>query len=300
MFPISNGMKKLILLDTHALIHRFFHALPPLTTVRGEPVNAVYGVANVVLKILREQKPDYLAACFDRPEKTFRSEAFKEYKIHRMAAVPELIAQFKITRELLDKFKIKIIEMAGYEADDLIGSLVEKFNPSTSSGQGDLKIIIISGDLDLLQLVDGEKVVVQFLRRGMSDTFIYNEKTVFDRYNLKPKQLPDLKGLLGDASDNIPGVKGFGPKTATPLIQKYNTLENLLDNLWEIPDKIGNKLEAQKDIALFSKNLATINLDVPLAIENLEDLKVSPLDVKALGEYFKYLGFASLVNRLPN
>src|SRR3989338_3921605 len=188
--------KKLILLDTHALIHRFFHALPPLTTVRGEPVNAVYGIANTVLKILREQKPDYLAACFDRPEKTFRSEAFKEYKIHRLAAVPELIAQFKITRELLDKFKIKIIEMAGYEADDLIGTLAEKFNPSASSGQADLQIIIISGDLDLLQLVDDEKVVVQFLRKGMSDTFIYNEKTVFERYNLKPKQLPDLKGLL--------------------------------------------------------------------------------------------------------
>lgn len=286
-------MKKLILLDTHALIHRFFHALPPLTTIRGEPVNAVYGIANTVLKILREQKPDYLAACFDRPEKTFRSEAFKEYKIHRLAAVPELIAQFKITRELLDKFKIKIVEMAGYEADDLIGSLVEKFR-----SEPDLKIIIISGDLDLLQLVDNEKVVVQFLRKGMSDTFIYNEKTVFDRYNLKPKQLPDLKGMLGDASDNIPGVKGIGPKTATPLIQKYGTLENLLENLWEIPDKIGNKLEAQKDIALFSKNLATIKCDVPLAMESLEDLKVGPLDVKMLSEYFKFLGFASLINRL--
>lgn len=286
-------MKKLILLDTHALIHRFFHALPSLTTVRGEPVNAVYGIANTVLKILREQKPDYLAACFDRPEKTFRSEAFKEYKIHRLAAVPELIVQFKITRELLDKFKIKIMEMAGYEADDLIGSLVEKFRL-----EPDLKIIIISGDLDLLQLVDGEKVVVQFLRKGMSDTFIYNEKTVFDRYNLKPKQLPDLKGLLGDASDNIPGVKGIGPKTATPLIQKYSTLENLLDNLWEIPDKIGNKLEAQKDVALFSKNLATIKCDVPLAIEDLENLKVNSLDTKTLSEYFKFLGFTSLINRL--
>ncbi|MEK7114935.1 MAG: 5'-3' exonuclease H3TH domain-containing protein [Patescibacteria group bacterium] len=285
--------KKLILLDTHALIHRFFHALPPLTTVRGEPVNAVYGIANTVLKILREQKPDYLAACFDRPEKTFRSEAFKEYKIHRLAAVPELIAQFKITRELLDKFKIKIMEMAGYEADDLIGSLVEKFK-----SEPDLKIIVISGDLDLLQLVDDEKVVVQFLRKGMSDTFIYNEKTVFDRYSLKPKQLPDLKGLLGDASDNIPGVKGIGPKTATPLIQKYGSLENLLENLWEIPDKIGNKLEAQKDVALFSKNLATIKCDVPLAIESLEDLKIYPLDSKTLGEYFKFLGFTSLIGRL--
>lgn len=287
------SVKTLLLLDTHALIHRFFHALPPLTAPNGEPVNAVYGLANTVLKIYREIKPNYIAAAFDRPEKTFRSEAFQDYKIHRAPAVPELITQFKLTRELLDKFKIKIMEMAGYEADDLIGSLVEKFK-----NESDLKIIIVSGDLDLLQLVENDKVVVQMLRKGMSDTFIYNEIEVEKRYSLKPKQLPDLKGMLGDASDNIPGVKGVGPKTATPLIQKYSTLENLYENLWEIPDKIGNKLESQKETAFFSKKLATIVKDVPLALESLEELKSRPFDKPALAQYFQSLGFASLMNRI--
>jgi DNA polymerase-1 len=286
-------MKTFLILDTHALIHRFFHALPPLTAPNGEPVNAVYGIANVLLKIFREQKPNYLAAAFDRPEKTFREEAFQDYKIQRPAAVPELIAQFKIVRELIDKFRVKMIEMAGYEADDLIGSLTEKFK-----NKSELKIVIISGDLDLLQLVEDEKVVVQFLRKGLSDTFLYNEKEVEKRYGLKPKQLPELKGLIGDASDNIPGAKGIGPKTATPLIQKFGTLENLFENLWEIPDKIGNKLESQKEVIFFSKNLAIIKRDVPLAAESVEEFKVHEINRPSLSQYFQELGFASLANRM--
>lgn len=287
-------MKTLLLIDTHALIHRFFHALPPLTTPSGEPINAVYGLANIILKIYREQAPDYLVAAFDRPEKTFRSEAFADYKAHRPAAVPELITQFKITRELLSVFKIKMLELAGYEADDLIGSVVEKFK-----NEADLRIVIVSGDLDLLQLVDDDRVVVQFLKKGMSETFIYNEAAVRERYQLMPQQLPDLKGLLGDASDNIPGVKGIGPKTATPLIQKYMTLENLFENLWEMPDKIGNKLEAQKETALFSKKLATIACDAPLPIDSLEDARRQPIDQLAVKKYFEQLGFASLAQRIP-
>lgn len=286
-------MKTFLILDTHALIHRFFHALPPLTTPKGEPVNAVYGLANVTLKILREQKPDYLVAAFDRPEKTFREEAFQDYKIQRPAAVPDLIAQFQIVRDLLDKFKVKMVEMAGYEADDLIGSLVERFK-----NKPDLKIIIVSGDLDLLQLVENEKIVVQFLKKGLSETFFYNEKAIEARYGLKPIQLPDLKGLLGDVSDNIPGVKGIGPKTAIPLIKKYGSLENLYENLWEITDKIGNKLESQKKTALFSKELATIKRDIVLASDNLADFQVQPIDKNSLKNYFQEIGFNSLMNRL--
>ena len=286
-------MKTLLLLDAHALIYRFFHALPALTTPAGQPIGAVYGLANVILKIFREHKPDYLVACFDRPEETFRQKEFAQYKAQRQPPPDELISQFKISRELLDKFRIRVVEMPGFEADDLIGTLAEKFKK-----EADLKIVIFSGDLDLLQLVEDEKVVVEFLKTGISDTMTYDEKAVEARYGLKPEQLPDLKGLLGDASDNIPGVKGIGPKTAGPLIQKYSTLENLIENIWEVPDKVGMKIKEQKEIALTSKQLATIKRDVPLFVQELEDLKTEPLDRPALISHFQKLGFASLVRRL--
>ena len=286
-------MKTLLLIDAHALIYRFFHALPALTTPDGQPIGAVYGLANVILKILRERQPDYIAACFDRPEETFRAKEYADYKAHRVAPPDELISQFKLTRELFDKFKIRIVEMPGFEADDLIATLVEKYKNTP-----DLKIIIFSGDLDLLQLVNNDKVVVEFLRTGISDTMIYDEKAVEQRYDLKPEQLPDLKGLLGDASDNIPGVKGIGPKTAGPLIKKYGTLENLFENLWEVPDKIGLKLTDKKSEALFSKKLATVKRDVPLFVQSLEDLKSEPIDKDGLVKYFENFGFVSLIKRL--
>ncbi len=283
-------MKTFLIIDSHALIHRFFHALPPLTAPDGQVVNAVFGIARIILKILKEQKPDYLAAVFDRPEETFRSKLYKEYKIQRPPAAPELVGQFSKVRELFGVFGIRMVELAGYEADDLIGSLAEKFK-----GEPNLKIVILSGDLDTLQLVDGDRVVVQFIKKGISETEIYNEEAVLKRYGLKPQQLPDLKGLLGDTSDNIPGVKGIGPKTATPLMQKYKTLENLFENLWEISDKIGNKLEGQKNLALFSKNLATIKRDVPLPIVKIDGFKVLNFDSEKVKSHFLALGFKSLL-----
>ncbi|MFH1759033.1 MAG: 5'-3' exonuclease H3TH domain-containing protein [Patescibacteria group bacterium] len=285
-------MKTLLLIDNHALIYRFFHALPPLTTPKGEPIGAIYGLASVLLKIIREQKPDYMVACFDRPEPTFRDELYDKYKIHRPTMPSDLQSQVGRAHELFEKFGIKSIEQIGFEADDLIGTLVEKFK-----GVDGLVIIILSGDLDVLQLVIDDKVVVQFLKKGISDTIIYNEKKVFERYGIKPEQLPDLKGLLGDTSDNIPGIAGVGPKTAGPLIQKHGSLEKLFDNLWEVPDKIGARLENQKEAALFSKKLATIRIDVPLWIK-LEDLERRKLDRVGLAKYFEELGFKSLAERL--
>ncbi len=286
-------MKTFLLIDSHALIHRFFHALPPLTTPRGEPVQAVYGIANVILKIYRESPPDYLAAVFDRPEKTFRQEIFKEYKIQRPPAAPDLITQFAGVRVLFDQFRIKTVELPGYEADDLIGSLVEKFKRAP-----DIRIVIITGDLDLLQLIEGDHVVVQFLQKGMGETKIYNEAAVRERYGLLPAQLPDLKGLLGDPSDNIPGVKGVGPKTAGPLIQKYGTLENVLEHIWEVPDKVGMKISAERETALFSKKLSTIKRDVPIVAESLDEFYMHPMDTAAIALYFESMGFMSLVGRL--
>jgi len=282
----------LLLIDSHALIYRFFHALPPLTTPKGEPIGGIYGLTSVILKILREQRPDYIAAVFDVHAPTFRDKLYKEYKIHRPAMPQELRPQIQKAHELFEQFGIKNVEMAGFEADDLIGTLAEKFK-----GKKDLVVIILSGDLDVLQLVDDDKVVVQFLKKGISETVIYNEKAVAERYELKPEQLPDLKGLMGDSSDNIPGIAGVGPKTAIPLVKKFGTLENLFDNLWELPDKVGNKLENQKEAALFSKKLATIKTDIDLPY-SLEDFKRQPLDKKKLTAYFKELGFKTLAERL--
>lgn len=286
-------MKQFLLIDSHALIHRFFHALPPLTTPAGDPVGVVYGMANILLKLHRDPKPDYVAAVFDRPERTFRDEMFADYKAHRPPAPDDLVSQFKKVRELFDRFCVKTVEFAGYEADDLIGSLVERFK-----NEPDITLSILTGDLDLLQLVQGDRVVVKFLQKGMSETKLYNEAAVVERYGIAPKLLPDLKGLLGDQSDNIPGVTGVGPKTATPLLQKYGTLENLLDHLWEVPDKIGMKIDAARETAIFSKKLATIARNAPLAVEGIHDFVLKPLDAAHIRPYFESLGFKSMAERL--
>lgn len=284
--------KTLLLLDTNSLIHRFYHALPPLTTPRGEPVGSIYGLSQVLLKIFREIKPDYIAACYDRPEPTFRDELYKEYKAQRPKADDALVAQIIRTRELFSQFKVKNVELAGYEADDLIGTLSEKFK-----SEPDLQIVIFSGDLDNLQLVEGRKVIVDFLLRGITETMRYDETAVEAKYGLKPAQLPDLKAFVGDASDNIPGVAGVGPKTAQPLIKEFGTVEEVYNSLGIIPDKVLKKIAGQKDVAIMSKKLATIVRDAPIELK-LEDLRVGPLDIPALKNYFSDLGFQSLVNRL--
>ena len=185
-------MKHFLILDSHALIHRFFHALPPLTSPSGDPVNVIYGMANVVLRIYREIKPEYLAAAFDRPEKTFREEMSKDYKAHRPPTAPDLISQFAGVHTLLDQFGIATVEAPGYEADDLIGALVARF-----SNEPDLRISILTGDLDLLQLVRGERVTVSFLQKGMSETKIYDEAAVRERYGLSPRAAAGLEGAFG-------------------------------------------------------------------------------------------------------
>jgi len=287
-------MKTLLLIDNHALIYRFFHALPPLTNPKGEASGAIYGLSSVLLKIIREQRPDYIAAAFDLPGKTFRNDLYDQYKIHRPTMPVDLQPQIKKARELFKVFGIKSIDQEGFEADDVIGSLAEKFKK-----EKDLVVIILSGDLDVLQLVDNKKVVVQFLKKGISETKLYDEEAVIERYGVKPEQLPDLKGLLGDTSDNIPGIKGIGLKTAGPLIAKHGDLDNLFENLWELPDKIGNKLENQKKAALFSKDLATIRINIPLDL-SLSDLKRESLDRDKIKEFFGEMGFNSLIKRLED
>ncbi|MEX1063894.1 MAG: DNA polymerase I [Candidatus Paceibacterota bacterium] len=301
-------MEKIILIDANALIHRAFHALPPLTSPKGIVTNAVFGFASILIKTIKDMKPDYVAAAFDLAAPTFRHEEFAEYKIHREKAPQELYDQIPMVKDLVAAFGIPVYEKQGYEADDLIGSLA-----TMAKKRGDLQVIIATGDLDTLQLVDDKKVVVFTLRKGVKDTVIYDEKAVIARYGLKPEQMNDYRGLKGDPSDNIPGVPGVGEKTGSILIKEFGSLDNLYKSLEKaekgkdkkqtekgsISPKLAEKLLENKDQAFFSKQLSTIvtDLDIDFSFKKAEWRK--NLDLKKLESIFKELGFLSLLKRLP-
>ena len=287
-------MKKpatLVLIDGNALVHRSFHALPPLSQ-KGEPTNAVYGFTSVLLKVIRELKPDYVVATFDLAGPTFRHEEFAKYKAHRPKTPDELVSQFPKVKEVVRAFNIPIFEKAGFEADDLIGTIAQKVKHEKVK----VKTIIITGDLDTLQLVD-DTTEVCTLKKGISDTVIYDEKAVKERFGIAPSQMNDFKGLKGDPSDNIPGVPGIGEKTASSLLATYNSLEELYENIDIIPGNVGKKLKENKDQTFFSKSLATIKLDVPLDF-NLKEAKFETYDAKKVGAVFQKFGFFTLLNRL--
>ena len=306
-------MKKLILIDSNALVHRAFHALPPsLTSPKGVLTNAVYGFTSVLLKMLKDLKPDYIAATYDLAGPTFRHEEFEEYKAHREKAPDELYNQIPMTKNILEKFGIPIYEKPGFEADDLIGTLAEVAKKTPPAGG--LQVIIVTGDLDTLQLVDKDRVVVFTLRKGLTDTIIYDEKGVRERYGLNPDQVTDYKGLKGDPSDNIPGVPGIGEKTASALIQTFGNIEGLYKAIsnFQFPiskkqregiikplsEKLIQKLQENKDQAFFSKKLATIirNVEIDFSLEKT-DWKAN-LDYQGIEKLFKELGFFSLIKRL--
>ena len=264
-------MKKLILIDAHAIIHRAYHALPPLTAPSGEPVNAVYGFTTILLRILREFKPDYIAAAFDLPGPTFRHIAYERYKAQRPETPSDLSSQFEKVKEVLGAFGVLVFEKEGYEADDIIGTIAKKLEKKKNT-----EIIIVTGDADALQLVrPGLKVYS--MRKGVSDTVIYDKKAVVERYGFKPEQLIDFKGLKGDPSDNIPGVKGIGEKTATELIKTFGTIEALYKAVKKGTKKISSavleRLKQGEEDAKFSKELATINQKVPIEVA-LEKMKL--------------------------
>lgn len=285
--------KRLILIDSNAIIHRAYHALPPLTTKKGELVNAVYGFASVLLNVLNRFKPDYIAATFDLKEPTFRHKEFKDYKATRVKAPDDLYEQIPRVKEVVSAFNIPIVEKEGYEADDLIATFArqtEKLHP-------DVEVIVVTGDLDTLQLVD-DRIKIFALRRGMSDSVLYDEKTIQERYGLAPQQMVDYKGLRGDPSDNLPGVKGVGEKTAIDLLKKYKTIEEVYRNLPGIKESIRKKLERDKVQAYFSKKLAKLVEDVPVGFD-LEKCHIENFSrVKAIN-LFRELEFWSLLRRLP-
>ncbi|MCL5017161.1 MAG: DNA polymerase I, partial [Patescibacteria group bacterium] len=243
-------------------------------------------------------------AAFDRPEPTFRDELFKQYKAHRPPTDNLLIPQLIEAHNTFEKFGIKVVEKSGLEADDIVGTLAEMFKDKDESSQQTrddnfgLKIIIFSGDKDNLQLVDGDKVVEELLKTGVSKTVVYNESQFLQDYGFSPRQLVDFKALVGDTSDNIPGVRGIGPKGATDLIKEYGTVENIYENIELISKKVlKEKLSANKEMAFLSKRLATIKRDAPLEI-SLEDIKFSGFDKETLKKYFGELGFKSLTERV--
>jgi len=298
--------KVLVLLDAYAILHRAFHALPSFTSSRtGEPTGALYGFAAFLLKTIRELKPDYLVACYDLAEPTFRHAAYEQYKAKRPKPDDLLITQINRSRDIIKGFNIPICDASGFEADDVLGTIVENLKSQTSN----IKIIVASGDLDTLQLVKDDNVVVYTLSKGIKETVIYNEKKVYERFGFGPELVPDFKALKGDPSDNIIGVRGIGEKTAIDLIKNFGSIENLYKTLKENPEKLkeaGIKerviklLEENEEEAMFSKTLAEIRKDAPIKF-SLEGSKWREnFDIEKIKSLFTELGFKSLIERLPS
>lgn len=301
--------KILVLLDAHAILHRAYHALPDFKSqVTGEPTGALYGVSAFIIKVIRELKPDYIAACYDLPEPTFRHIAYDEYKGKRPKMDSELAGQIDRSRDLMKAFDIPIYEKPGFEADDMLGTIVEKLKDND-----DIKIFVASGDMDTMQLVRNGDVVVYTLKKGINDTMVYDQKAVKERFGFMPVFLPDFKGLSGDPSDNIIGVPGIGTKTATALIENFGKIENIYKKLKTkkgeeefiekgFKPRIINLLKEHEEDALFSKELATIRRDAPiefsLADSEFKDMSQDEERKKELKEIFVNLGFNSLMVRL--
>jgi len=285
----------LLLFDGHALIHRAFHALPPLTVTKtGEPTGAVYGFASMLLKVVAELKPSHWAIAFDTSAPTFRHKQFEDYKAHRPPVPDELKRQFGRVRELVETFNLPSFEVEGYEADDILGALSQQ-----ASDQG-IDTIIVTGDTDALQLVSPHvSVLTPRPGRTFSDTIVYDEAAVQQRYGLLPQQLTDLKGLKGDPSDNIPGVTGIGEKTATKLIQQFGSIEGVYHHIGEVvPERVQKLLKDGQNEARQSKELATIVTDMPVALD-LTACRVSTYERDKVAELFRELEFSSLLPKLP-
>ncbi len=291
-------MKKplLVLFDGNALIHRAYHAFEksPLTVRKtGEIVSAVYGFALMLLKVVNELQPTHYAVTFDKKAPTFRHKIYEQYKAHRPPAPEELVNQIEKVRELVRAFHIPIFEMEGYEADDLLGAL------SKQAAEKDIDTIIVTGDADTMQLVSPKvKVLYPKPRKSFSDTMLYDEAAVTEKYGITAKQIPDLKGLVGDPSDNIPGVRGIGDKTAVKLLQEFASIEKIYENLDKVtPPRAQAALKGNEADARRSKELATIVTDVPVTL-NLEECRIDHFDHDTVAEMFRELEFTSLLPRL--
>jgi len=295
---MADKKKRLVLLDAHAIIHRAYHALPDFATSKGEPTGGLYGVSTMLMKLIADLKPDYLIAAYDLPGPTHRHIAYEGYKAKRPKAEGNLISQLNRSRDIFTASNVPIYDCPGFEADDILGTVVEKLKNNKA-----IEIIIASGDMDTLQLVSGNEVKVFTLRKGISDTIMYDEKKVLERFGFGPKLLPDYKGLAGDPSDNIIGISGIGDKTATNLIVNFGTVEEIYEKLAKNKkqfEKVGIKprivelLEKNEEEALFSKVLATIRRDAPIDFKLPEQSWREVVDLEKVKKIFGELEFRTL------
>lgn len=300
--PKKTDTKTLVLLDAHAILHRAFHALPDFSSPTGEPTGALYGVVAMLLKIAEELQPDYIAACYDLPKPTYRHDAYADYKAGRVKTDDTLVAQITRSRDIFAAFNIPVFEAEGFEADDVLGTIAHQLKEEKQ-----VRVIIASGDMDTLQCVDGKRVQVYTLKKGINDTILYDETAVKDRFGFPPKLVPDYKGLRGDTSDNIPGIRGIGEKTATTLITTFGSVDALYKKLHKseaafleagIKPRIINLLKEGEEEAQFSKMLATIRTDAPVTYAVPDQHWKTAVDGEAVLNLFNELGFRTLAARV--
>ncbi len=293
-------MKRFVIIDGNAILHRAFHALPPLTTKNGELINAVYGFTSMLLRVIDDLRPTYLAITFDRPKPTFRQTLYAGYQAHRPKMDEGLSSQIERVHEVVKTMGIPVFEVDGFEADDVIGTLTGKIKDLPAGRQvksEKIEAVVVTGDRDILQLVDRETKVCMPVK-GLIETKIYGEKEVEEKFGIMPSQMVDYKSLVGDQSDGYPGVSGIGPKTAVNLLSRFRSLEETYAHVGEIEnEKLRNTLAENSDQAMLAKKLAEIVRDVPLSFR-LEECKLPQLDSPEINKLFKELGFKSLIPRL--
>ncbi len=283
-------MEKLLLIDGNSLLHRAFHALPLLSTSKGVYTNAVYGFTNMLFRLLQEEEPDYIAIAFDKKGPTFRHKEYAAYKATRPETRPELIGQFGLLKDVLKAMNINYVELDNYEADDLLGAL------SKIAEDAGVFTKIVTGDKDALQLVS-KNTHVMLTKRGITEMDLYNPEKVVEKYGVPPKAIIDLKGLMGDKSDNIPGVPGVGKKTASKLLIEYETIENILENVEDLKGKVKENIKANKEQLKMSKYLATIVRDIDVGID-IKELTLKRPNYKELLKLFNELEFYSLMEKV--
>jgi DNA polymerase-1 len=291
-------MERFVLIDGNAILHRAYHALPTLTSRSGELVNAVYGFTTMLFKVISDLKPKYLAVAFDTEKPTFRHQEYIGYQAQRPKMAEELAGQIEKVHQVLVSMGIPIFQREGFEADDVIGTLANQVIKKKKK----IEVLIVSGDRDITQLIKG-KIKVYVPLKGLSEAKIFDEKEVKEKIGVFPWQIPDFKGLVGDPSDNYPGVPGIGPKTAVELLKRFKTLEEIYQNLDKVgkffPKGVVEKLIQGRELAELSKKLATIVLDVPLKID-LERCRFffGEKEKERVIQKFREFGFKSLISRI--
>ena len=280
---------KLVLIDGNAIMHRAFHALPALTTRSGEPINAVYGLVSMLLKVIDDLKPTHLAVCFDEKAPTFRHKAYPDYQIQRPHMADELSGQFEKAKSVLSAMAIPFYSQPGYEADDLLGTIAK---------QAADNVVIVTGDRDILQLVS-DRVKLYMPVAGLSNAKLMGVEETKEKLGVEPCRIVDYKALVGDPSDNYPGVPGIGPKTAIILLSKFKNLNSIYKNLDEIPKSVADKLKRDKKSAYLSQKLARIVTNVPIKAE-LEKAAKWQVNSKKLLGLFEEFGFKTLTKRVKD